>query len=246
MRIGADLPVTPAADTSAAAELDRGEPDVTYGGSVLESYSAPARRAISLATAEARQLGHPRVGTEHLLLGLLADGSTATAQTLQAAGASLAAARHKVIEASGLEPGSMSPADLELTPRARRALERAGRFSRQDREPEARPEHLVLGVLDVEGLACQVLRGLGVDLGRLRDELVNEAEVVEPASTVVEAAPARIAVRPRCPSCTAMLDDTLTVVEMPARRDGDAEETTVHVVYCGACGTALGALPSHD
>jgi ATP-dependent Clp protease ATP-binding subunit ClpA len=214
---------------------------------VLESYSAPARRAVSLATAEARRLQHARVGTEHLLLGLLADGTSTAAHTLQSAGASLAAARHKVVEATGSDVEDVAPTDPELTPRARRAVERAGRFARQDREPEVRPEHLLLGVLDVEGLACQVLRGLGVDLARLREGLVPEhaATAAVPAAAVEADPPAVEVVRPRCSSCMAALDETLTAVLMRARREGDAHATMVRVVYCAACGAAFGALPTH-
>jgi ATP-dependent Clp protease ATP-binding subunit ClpA len=223
---------------------DAGARAVAYRGPVLESYSVQARRAVSLATAESRRLGHGRVGTEHLLLGLLAEGASATAQTLQAHGASLAAARHKVVEATGADAGDEAPADPELTPRARRALDRAGRFSRQDREPEVRPEHLLLGVLDVEGLACQVLRGLGVDLARLREALVPGEAV--PAVVEREADPRAVAtVRPHCPSCLAALDETLMAVLMPARHDGDSHATTVRVVFCAGCGAALGAVPAH-
>jgi hypothetical protein len=223
----------------------RGARQVAYRGPVLETYSVQARRAVSLATAESRRLRHARVGTEHLLLGLLAEGASETAQTLQAHGASLGAARHKVVEATGAEAADdVTPSDPELTPRARRALDRAGRFARQDREPEVRPEHLLLGILDVEGLACQVLRGLGVDLARLREALVPE----EPAVAVVDVeadAPVADTVRPRCPSCRAALDDTLMAVLMPARHDGDSHATTVRVVYCAGCGAALGAVPAH-
>lgn len=212
---------------------------------VLEGYSAEARRAVSLATAEARRLRHPRVGTEHLLLGVLADDDTAAARTLHDAGAGLAAARHKVVEAAGSDPGEVMAADPEFTPRAQRALERAGRFSRQDRRTEVGTDHVLLGVLDVEGLACQVLRGLGVDLARVHDGLVgtSDAIVAASAATPPAEAPAVEPIRPRCASCTARLDDTLTATVVAARRAGGGT-TSVRVVHCGACGAALGSLPT--
>jgi ATP-dependent Clp protease ATP-binding subunit ClpA len=222
---------------------------VAYGEPVLESYSAPARRAVSLATAEARRLQHARVGTEHLLLGLLADGTSSAADTLQSAGANLAATRHKVVEATAADSGDVAPVDPELTPRARRAIDRAGRFARQAREPEVGAQHLLLGVLDVEGLACQVLRGLGVDLARLREALVPADDAadapVDIAAAVDEAAaPAAETVRPRCPSCRAALDETLATVLMRSGRHGDGPAAMVRIVYCAACGGALGALPA--
>lgn len=231
---------------------------VSYRGSVLESYSGQARRAVSLATAESRRLNHPHVGTEHLLLGLLADEHASTAHTLRDAGATLNAARHKVMEVAGAGTDEPPLGELPFTPRAQRALERAGRFCRQAREPEVRTEHLLLGVLDVEGLACQVLRGLDVDLGRLQDALVDRPS--EPASTSgpdtpepaaaqpsAEEGPAAATLpQPRCPACSAKLVDTLAVARTAARHDDGGATTQVRVVYCAACATALGALPAHD
>jgi ATP-dependent Clp protease ATP-binding subunit ClpA len=212
---------------------------------VLESFSAHAQRVVSLATSEAGLLGHARVGTEHLLLGLLSDDD-GPGDVLRAAGASLAAARHKVAEVVGGGDPSRDGEPLPLTSRAQRALERAGRFSRQDRKPEVTSAHVLLGVLDVEGLACQVLRGLGVDVVHLRDAVVSpRAEVASASEDAVVApddAPQSIAsVGPRCPACSAALDDTLAEATIAARR-GDGSATDVGVVYCAACGATLGVI----
>jgi ATP-dependent Clp protease ATP-binding subunit ClpA len=195
---------------------------------------------VSLATTEARQLDHPHVGTEHLLLGVLSDDDGETADALRRAGVTLAAARHKVVEAMGAGTGlSNSASFLPFTPRARRALERAGRFSRKEQEPEVTSSHVLLGVLDVEGLACQVIRGLGVDIDRLRDA-VAPARVPSPVAQVDDP-PVVEEVRPRCPTCDAPLDETLTETSIPARRDGEPP-TDVRVVYCAGCGATLGVL----
>jgi DNA-binding PadR family transcriptional regulator len=147
---------------------------------VLDGYSAGARRVVSLATAEAHQLGHARVGTEHLLLGLLADADSDAAVALRAAGATLAGARFTVTEVVTEVVESTDDEELPYTPRAQRALERAGRFARRYRDPEVDPDHVLLGVLDVEGLACQVMRGLDVDLVRLRESVVATEPEVAP------------------------------------------------------------------
>ena len=211
---------------------------------VLEAYSADARRVVSLATVEARQLGHARVGTEHLLLGLLADPDSDAAASLRAAGATLAGARFTVAE---VITESLDAADgdvLPYTARAQRALERAGRFARRSREPEVTPDHVLLGVLDVEGLACQVMRGLGVDLGRLRESIVPpEAEVEAAAVDPQPEQQLAPLMRPRCPHCAAELDGNLVATFVTARRD-DESTANVSVVYCGACGSALGARPT--
>ena len=210
---------------------------------MLENYSVEAQEVVSLATMEARRLDHPRVGTEHLLLGLLLDDEGEPAELLRTAGAHLVAARHKVIEAVGEDVGSPDGEALPFTDRAQRALERAGRFSRKDRESEVTAGHVLLGVLDVEGLACQVLRGLGVDLGHLRDAVVgSRPDVVlafadDPPSSAAGAA----AVRPRCSQCDVSLDDSLAETVVPARREGQPA-TNVSVVFCGACGATLGVL----
>lgn len=208
-------------------------------GDVLETYSVPAQRVVSAATIEARQLDHPHVGTEHLLLGLLSEEGSLPAEVLQAAGASLTAARHMVAELVAAHAGSPTGEALPLTSRAQRALERAGRFSRRDREPDVTAGHVLLGVLDVEGLACQVLRGLAVDIVQLRSALV---------ATPAEVAPVRPdeqrssePVRPRCPQCRAPLDDTLAEMLVAARREA-GPPTDLSVVYCAACGATLGVL----
>ncbi len=206
---------------------------------VLENYSVGAQRVVSLATIEARTLDHPRVGTEHLLLGLLSDDDGEPADVLRAAGVTLTAARIKVVEALGADAGSPISEALPFTPRAQRALERAGRFSRKEQEPEVTAGHVLLGVLDVEGLACQVLRGLGVDIVHLRDAV----DATRPGLSValVDDQPSVGAVRPRCPNCYASLEDTLTEMLISARRDG-RPTTKISVVFCAACSTTLGVV----
>lgn len=211
---------------------------------MLEGYSAGARRVVSLATAECRQLGHGRVGTEHLLLGLLADADSDAAVALRAAGATLAGARFTVSEVVTEVVESADDEELPYTPRAQRALERAGRFARRYRDPEVDADHVLLGVLDVEGLACQVMRGLGVDLVRLRESVVaTEPEVAQALETQPEQQDSAPLMRPRCPTCGVELDGNLVETVVTAQRDDDSV-TNVTVVYCVACGTALGAVRS--
>ena len=99
--------------------------------------------------------------------------------------------------------------------------------------------HVLLGVLDVEGLACQVLRGLGVDIVHLRHAVATTGAHVPIA--LVDDQPAVETVRPRCPKCDAPLDDTLAEMLIPARRDGEPA-TNVSVAYCAACGATLGVV----
>jgi ATP-dependent Clp protease ATP-binding subunit ClpA len=132
---------------------------------------AEARRTLELAVHEAVELGHDRIGTEHLLLGLLAKAGNRAARALADAGVTVAAARHEVVEAPGPKARpTRRTGGRARSPRASRALNRAVRFSHAGRSELVTSEHVLLGVLDVEGTAGQVLRRLGVDAcGCVRD-----------------------------------------------------------------------------
>ena len=218
---------------------------------MLDRFDAASRRAVDLAAVEAQRLGHPYVGTEHLLLGLLAEGRNPAAVLLQAVGAPLSACREKVREALARRDLPAPPreaADLELTDRAARAMDRAGKLSLRLKSEQVEPAHLLTSVLDVEGTAGQVLRGLNVDLTALRDQLAGTAATPEapPAAAgdgedVAVAAPAdHVVPRPRaepvCAACGALLSSALSHTVLAA---GDG--TDFDVVYCSACGAGLGA-----
>jgi ATP-dependent Clp protease ATP-binding subunit ClpA len=209
---------------------------------MFDRLSDGARRVVAAAEEEARRFGHPHVGTEHLVLGLLIEGESPAAQALEAAGATLAGARDKVTEAVGQNRPDASGRDLPFTPRAKRALERASRFSLQRRDSYVSTEHLLLGVLDVEGRAGQVLRGLGVDVVSLRDSVDLGAERRSPGTAVEPAAQHRSS-SPRCQACGTPLAAGLAFRVVPAA--GEARESRdFTVVYCSACGSALGATPA--
>lgn len=214
---------------------------------MLDRYSAEARRAVELAHDESRRLGHPYVGTEHLLLGLLAENDNAAARALQAAGASLAPCREKVTEAlASRRPtaGDILPERLELTDRASRALDRAVRLSTRLKSDEVEASHVLISVLDVEGTAGQVLRGLSVDLAAVRGGLVQRdrapsaPDVVsdpEEASGESALAPQPEGPEPLCPTCGGPVKGSLGHSVMTSVDGLDFD-----VVYCTTCGATLG------
>jgi ATP-dependent Clp protease ATP-binding subunit ClpC len=199
----------------------------------LQGFAADARHAVHLAHDEARALGHHQVGTEHLLLGLLATRDAPAAVALEAAGATLTSVRRKVTEAVG--PGGRADTAPTLSPRASRALGRAPRFARDDQAGLVTSEHLLLAVLDVEGTAGQVLRGLSVDLEHLRGSLSTGGvgasdDAGAPAATV----------QVGCPGCHGPLDAGVSGTEVPVM-GVDSEPVTL--LSCPACGTVLGVSP---
>jgi hypothetical protein len=222
------------------------------GPDELRGFGIDGRGVVALAESEARGLRHHRVGTEHLLLGVLALDGTAASARLQDAGITLAAARHKVAEA--VPQGEVPPAEpLPRTERAARALGRSHRFSHANRSATVGPEHVLLGVLDVEGTAGQVLRGLGADVERLRSALrtppPDEVASDEPvdAAPPLEAVPAAEPVAPAtpapvvCAGCGAVLDDGIEYRVLIASGSRGPREVVAY--SCRACGRALGAGP---
>jgi ATP-dependent Clp protease ATP-binding subunit ClpC len=205
---------------------------------VLDRFSDGSRRVVSLAEAEARRFGHSYVGTEHLLLGILAGGESPAADALVAGGATLDAARDKVAEVAG--GTGRAGGDPQLSDRARRALERASRLSLRARDPEVSSEHILLAVLDVEGRAGQVLRSLAVDLAGVRNAVDPTAQPAPPGDPERARAPGA---GPVCPSCGAALDSNLAHRTLASPGD-DGEIRDFVVAYCGACRTALGSMPA--
>ena len=205
---------------------------------MLDRFSDRARSAVSVAELEARRMGHHHIGTEHLLLGILTESDSDEAQAIRAAGASLDAARDKVIEAVGTKLAP-SDGDPEFTARARRALERASRFSLQRLDEHVETEHVLLGVLDVEGTACQILRRLGVDVPGLRRAVDT---VPHEEAKVTDEPPVRAAgMSPKCPRCGEILGAVLNHRTLTATDEAGIEREMV-VAFCAACGAALGVV----
>ena len=188
-------------------------------------------------------MGHHHIGTEHLLLGVLAESDTDEANAIRAQGATLDGVREKVTEALGTST-KLPDGPPEFTARARRALERASRFSLQRLDDHVEVEHVLLGVLDVEGQACQVLRRLGVDVAGLRrtvDRTAPDEQTPERQPDPPRAVRAT-GMSPRCPWCGEVLAAVLSHRTLIAV-DEAAVERLVAVAFCGACGATLGANP---
>jgi ATP-dependent Clp protease ATP-binding subunit ClpA len=157
-----------------------------------EPPSDAARAVVAAAEQEARTLHHTRIGTEHLLLGVLGRTDEAGARALARLGVALGTARAQVMRSVGL-PDAPSPPTLPMTPPARDALAGALREAIELGGTTVAAEHVLLALLrERDSVAVRVLRDAGVDPRRLREEVAAVATATEPAAEgAARPAPAR-------------------------------------------------------
>eukprot|EP00793_Prasinoderma_coloniale_P001956 PRCOL_00002464-RA len=140
---------------------------------MFERFTEKAIKVVMLAQEEARRLGHNFVGTEQLLLGLVGEGTGIAAKVLKSMGVNLKEARVEVEKIIGRGSGFVA-VEIPFTPRAKRVLELSLEEARQLGHSYIGTEHLLLGLLrEGEGVAARVLEGLGVDLGKIRTQVVR-------------------------------------------------------------------------
>jgi Clp amino terminal domain, pathogenicity island component len=142
-------------------------------GRMFERFTDQARRVVVLAQEQARLLNHNYIGTEHLLLGLLREGNGVAAKALGALGISLEAVRAQVEETVGQGLGAPT-GHIPFTPRAKQVLEVSLREALQLGHDSIGTEHILLGIFrEGEGVAAQVLAGLGADHAQVRGQVVR-------------------------------------------------------------------------
>jgi ATP-dependent Clp protease ATP-binding subunit ClpC len=140
---------------------------------MFERFTDRARRAVVLAQEEARRLNHAHIGTEHLLLGLIHEGEGVAARALEALGIERAAVRREVEEIVG-RGQHPPPGHIAFTPRAKTALELSLREANQLGHNYIGTEHILLGLLrEGDGVAARVLVKMGVDLNRVRQQVIE-------------------------------------------------------------------------
>ena len=126
-----------------------------------------------LAQEEARRLGHNFVGTEQILLGLIGEGTGVAAKVLKSMGVNLKDARIEVEKIIGRGSGFVA-VEIPFTPRAKRVLELSLEEARQLGHNYIGTEHLLLGLIrEGEGVAARVLENLGVDLTKVRTQVIR-------------------------------------------------------------------------
>ncbi|MBI1991793.1 MAG: ATP-dependent Clp protease ATP-binding subunit, partial [Candidatus Omnitrophica bacterium] len=141
---------------------------------MFNKFTERARKVILLAKEEAKRFNHDYIGTEHILLGLIREGEGVAAAVLQKLGLSPEKIRLEVEKLVQSGPSTMVSGDIPFTPKAKKVIELAMEEARSLGHNYIGTEHLLLGLIrEGEGVASQVLMNLGLDLNRVRNEVIT-------------------------------------------------------------------------
>src|SRR5271154_5400926 len=153
---------------------------------MFERFTDRARKVMALANQEAQRFNHEYIGTEHILLGLVKEGSGVGANVLKNLDVDLRKVRLEVEKLVKSGPDMVTMGKLPQTPRAKKVIEYATEEARNLNHNYVGTEHLLLGLLrEQEGVAAQVLMNLNLKLEEVREEVLNllgaGVETEEPA-----------------------------------------------------------------
>ena len=141
---------------------------------MFDKFTDRARKVMALAREEAKRFNHEYIGTEHILLGLVKEGSGVAANVLQNLDIDLKKIRLEIEKIVQTGPDLVSVGQLPFTPRVKKVLEYAIEEARAMGHNYIGTEHQLLGLLrEQEGVAAQVLLNLGVKLDDVREEVIE-------------------------------------------------------------------------
>jgi len=141
---------------------------------MFDRFTDRARKVMSFARQEAERLNHDYIGTEHILLGLVKEGSGVAANVLENLDVDLEKVRLEVEKLVKPSPDVIQMGNLPFTPRAKKVLEYAMDEARALDHNYVGTEHLLLGLLrEQEGLAATVLMNLHLKLEDVRNEVME-------------------------------------------------------------------------
>ena len=141
---------------------------------MFERLTDRARKVMALANQEAQRFNHEYIGTEHILLGLVKEGSGVGANVLKHLEIDLRKVRLEVEKLVKSGPEMVTMGKLPQTPRAKKVIEYAIEEARSLNHNYVGTEHLLLGLLrEQDGVAAQVLMNLGLKLEDVREEVLN-------------------------------------------------------------------------
>jgi ATP-dependent Clp protease ATP-binding subunit ClpA len=185
---------------------------------MFERFTNQSRRVVVLAQEEARMLDHNYIGTEHLLLGLLAEGRGSAARALAAMDVTLQAARDQVLEIIGRGQAQQS-GHIPFTPRAKKSLELSLREALQLGDGYIGTGHLLLGLIHHgDNVATKILGSLGADLKELRARVTEELrgnpeEGQDPPPAERERQQLKVYLRGEVKGLLDTIDDRLSAIE---------------------------------
>ena len=141
---------------------------------MYERFTDRARKVMQLANQEAQRLNHEYIGTEHILLGLVKEGSGVAANVLKNADIDLRKIRLEIEKIVQSGPEMVTMGKLPQTPRVKKVIEYAIEEARNFDHSYVGTEHELLGLLrEEEGVAAQVPMNLGLRLEDVREEVLN-------------------------------------------------------------------------
>lgn len=141
---------------------------------MYERFTDRARKVMQLANQEAQRFNHEYIGTEHILLGLVKEGSGVAANVLKNLEVDLRKIRLEVEKLVQSGPEMVTMGKLPQTPRAKKVIEYSMEEARNLNHNYVGTEHILLGLLrEQEGVAAQVLMNLGLKLEEVREEVLN-------------------------------------------------------------------------
>ena len=161
---------------------------------MFSNFTEKSREALRQAHDAACEMGHGYVGSEHLLLGIIREGSGVAAKALADAGITQETVENKIKDTIGFSEPLDMQTELSLTPRSKRILEIAAMEARRLGHNYIGTEHILMAIIrDGDGVAAQILASSGVHMGDFYANTLNsiDNETVSPNSASQKAAGSR-------------------------------------------------------
>jgi hypothetical protein len=167
-------------------------PESPFADEAMSNFTPRAQQVLALARLEADRFNHNFIGTEHLLLGLIKLGQGTAVNVLRGMGVDLETARKEVEKMVGTGPDQKLVKNIPYTPRVKKVLALASKEAKALSHTYVGTEHILLGLLrEGDGVAASVLKNLGVDVEKTRQEILKELDpYFVPAADAPAAAPA--------------------------------------------------------
>jgi len=148
---------------------------------MFERFTERARRVIILARGEAEKYQHEYLGTEHLLLGILREGSGVAISVLQNMGVNLKQLEAELVTKLPPTENVLTLGEIPFSPRAKKVLELSVEEARLLGQNYIGTEHILLGLMKGDnGSAAQVLKSFGISLSMIRKETISLLKISAP------------------------------------------------------------------